>query len=173
MSITEENPYERVAQQGRDEFDAAREVSGGGYAHGPSADAIASAIMSHLQDERDGRDWLRDLIGKVTYRPGWSFDVQNTLTDVAPWGPIWIVNINWVVPNNKYSAGLSPVVRIAMNFAVPYADAQARDVELVYRKLWDAIAALEAHERMEDLKLEGVPIYDPHPGSSRAARTYL
>ncbi len=118
-------------------------------------------------DEADRR--LEAFVRGLTYEDGWEFVLgRDELGRDATFGrnarsSAAFIAVTWTVADVLEPGGQS-LLTGRIIFRPEMGDDGFR--MLVY-DLWRLISELEAHERIEQLRVDGRPIWDPHPSGSR------
>lgn len=100
---------------------------------------------------------LRDLIGTLTYKPGWQMSLGLFREDDEARG--WAF---YVISDTEDSLNPERRIRVRHEFLVPPASWK-RDVWAAW--LLDRLGDVEMHERNEFFRLDGVREFAPHHGN--------
>lgn len=97
-------------------------------------------------EDFDVEEPLRELLRRFTYRPGWTFSIENG--DLR-------VRAEVIDANNQSQA-------IPLTFARSIPRCVYQEFDWV-GWLYEQVLAMERHEAQEFFKIDGRQVYDPHP----------
>jgi hypothetical protein len=106
---------------------------------------------------------VRDAFAKITYKPGWVFDVQ-----ADPSFEVMIV-VNFPVRDITKEGYPETTLQFRRSFSVWCISGLSFD-SLLSHVVMGTIRQIEEHEFQEWFKVDGVCIYDPHPELKKEAR---
>lgn len=98
---------------------------------------------------------LRDLLARVSYKPGWSFHL---IEGAAP----LLVNLRVFFQSHDSTGEKSGTVKIQTNAVIPRMDLAFWREDDAIRAISGEIVQLEMYEFREWLKVDGKPVDDPH-----------
>lgn len=102
-------------------------------------------------------DRLHRMLGRLTYREGWSFSIVAH----AGWTRGLQIRLNVPDSNTPRGGGMSVQLLVDHQFQVPYFPMGDDEIE---RWLLDCILLVERHEACENFRLDGVAPYYPEHG---------
>lgn len=100
---------------------------------------------------------LKELVGSITYKPGWEFSLDSSVEDDGSGGLAF-----HVVSDTEDSFNFGRRIRVRHAFLIPLASYH-RDVWAAW--LFDRIREVETHEAGEFFRLDGVREFAPHHGN--------
>lgn len=96
------------------------------------------------------------MVERFTYQPGWTFKASlgegHRVTEGVA------VSVAWQVPDIHRGYGTT---RLCAIFTL---DRWELHTDALLWQLWQAIERLEGHERLEQLRYDGQPVWDAHAG---------
>lgn len=102
-------------------------------------------------------DHLAELVGAITYKPGWSFRLDVEYDDDGSGGLLF-----FVLSDTENSLDPSKRIRVRHGFLVPNASYN-RDTWAAW--LFDRVRDVETHEAGEFFQLDGERVFAPHHGN--------
>jgi hypothetical protein len=102
------------------------------------------------------RDWLLYMLGRITYKPTWTFKLERPSGEIDPWG----ITIRMYVPNSRGSEQETTPVQSTRR--IPWMIYEQRDEKHFVDWLSREILSMERHELDEWFKIDGIMHRDPH-----------
>lgn len=108
----------------------------------------------------------QDVTHRVTYKPGWTVELQRPLPEYERHNLHLMVTASW--PNS--CGDTPPTIKTACARTVPLQLWESMDDTAQLRWIYMAVEDLERHEQDEWFKVDGVCVHNPHlaDGSFRA-----
>lgn len=100
---------------------------------------------------------LPDLVASITYKPGWTFYLENVVEADGSGG----LQLH-IVSDTENSFDFSKRIRVRHSFLVPAASYN-RDVWVAW--IFDRVRDVETHEAGEFFRVDGVRQFAPHHGN--------